>query len=140
MSRGIKMWGRGADGADGNKLRSLSTIYQEFPNGQVPVGSAVTLSGYGLHSSSDPLAVNNEVYLVIKCFDPGFNNLCNNSVSAKITSATQADEWVRYEVTVPSLPAGTTILQAGMEFHECTNGPCQTTGGAIFFDNLMLTY
>ena len=38
MSRGIKMWGRGADGADGNKLRSLSTIYQEWPERSGPSG------------------------------------------------------------------------------------------------------
>ncbi|MEC7655140.1 MAG: hypothetical protein VX416_02205, partial [Pseudomonadota bacterium] len=140
-SRGAKMWGRGLDDGNGNRRETLSTVYQEFKDGTVPSGSALTLTGYAYHFSDDALAPNNEVYLVIKCFSAGYAaNLCGDAASVKITSNTPTDQWIYYEVTVPALPEGTEIVQAGMEFHECVGGPCNTARGAIFFDELVFTY
>jgi hypothetical protein len=139
-STAIKMWGGGSDAGNGNKHRSLGTVYQEWLNGTIPAGKKLTLNGWAFHSSSDPLQGETRSYLVVKCFSKGFAaELCGNGGGAQsmpVTAKTVADKWTQFSISVPALPMTTEIVQAGIEIEECPKGDCNTVGGAIFWDGL----
>jgi len=138
MSTGLKMWGAGVDAGGGKRHRSLGTIYQEWPNGVVPTGKKLVLTGWGYHFSGDALQADSQVYLVIKCFTDQYGETCGagGQKSMMLTGKTEANKWKKYEATVDSLSANTKIVQAGVEFEECATGDCDTVGGAIFWDGL----
>jgi hypothetical protein len=145
-SRALKMWGRGRL-ADVNDLKqTLGTIYQEFPAAVVPVGSNLTLSGWAYVSSVDPLGSDNNVYLVIKCFASDFSaEYCGGGAGRKsplITDETAMDTWIEFSVTVESLDAEATVVQAGLEFEQCASGSCtyEEAKGAVFWDEIYFSW
>ncbi|MCA9619823.1 MAG: hypothetical protein KC731_12440, partial [Myxococcales bacterium] len=145
MSRALKVFGISADAGGGNVEPSLGTIFQEYTGTAIPpAGAQLRLTGYAYHASQDPLGPQAQAYLVIKCLDGGFANLCAGTESTPITMSTTADTWLPFSVDLVALPAGTAYLQAGVEFKQC-GGPGGTacTGadgaGSVYFDELVFS-
>ncbi|MEM6928853.1 MAG: hypothetical protein AAF602_18080, partial [Myxococcota bacterium] len=141
-SRALKTRGRALE--DGDALaNTLGTVFQTF-TGTVPPGSTLMLSGWAYVSSAEPLDEDENAYLVVKCFDGGFAaEQCGGGAGARsalITSETPRDTWVRLSTGVEALPGAATVVQAGVEFEQCAGSPCNPDGGAVLFDDLVLTW
>ena len=132
-ARFLRLWGvhNGAPGGAANE----TPIYQELP---VTPGVALILRGYALHPSAAPIgAADTWANLVLKFFDDDFTYL-GGAKSETIGFQQGTDVWVKLEATGRP-PWGTTLVQAGAEFHQCVGsaGGCDTAG-SVSFDALTL--
>jgi hypothetical protein len=144
-SRALKTFGISEDAGGGRVQASLGTIYQEFTGAAIPpAGTQLRLTGWAYHSSHDLLGAGAQAYLVIKCLDGSFANLCPGAQSTSITMSSTVDTWIPFSVNLASLPVGTAFLQAGVEFKQCDGDGgtfCDIADGAgsVFFDELVFS-
>ena len=129
-------------GLPGHFEHTIASLYQSFPIG-VTGGGEVTLTGWAyIASQGAPLSQDNQSHLFIRCFNQSSEEVCSTDGlalrSTPITMTTPVDRWTRVELTVPSLPADTVFIDAGVQFETCSDGPCTQFGGAVYWDELAL--
>ena len=106
-------------------------VYQEFKD-LVASGESVQLKARFYTASIDPLTGGAKAYLTLKFFDGSYNYL--GAQSTEVNSANQVtNAWTEYSVT-GAMPAGATIVQAGVEYAQNAG----TDNGSVYVDTFSI--
>ena len=124
----IKVYGQYTGGAN------ETPVYQQFAATE---GQEYALEGFAYMYSNDAFdGAQSHGSLWIKYFDDSYN-FYGLQESARIDSSATTDSWTALTVT-GTVPAGATIVQAGLSFWHCqeeAEGDCYEAGG-VYFDDL----